>query len=85
MDLPHNPLTVNPLVNRIQPNTDGHRVHADAVESAFSCDIDYAILVKIYGSDREKRPSALHMRIWTIEEVVGFFEKASKMQHRSGS
>jgi len=40
------------LANRIQLTTDGHRVYADAVESAFGSDIDYAMLVKVYGSDR---------------------------------
>src|SRR5271168_3031098 len=40
------------LANRIQLTTDGHRVYADAVESAFGSEIDYAMLVKVYGSDR---------------------------------
>jgi IS1 family transposase len=35
---------------RIQLTTDGHRVYADAVEDAFGADIDYAMLVKLYGS-----------------------------------
>src|SRR5258707_7817128 len=41
------------LANRIQLTTDGHRVYADAVESAFGSDIDYAMLVKLYGNDNE--------------------------------
>lgn len=41
------------LTNRIQLTTDGHRVYADAVESAFGSEIDYAMLVKLYGNDRE--------------------------------
>ena len=40
------------LAHRIQLTTDGHRVYADAVESAFGSEIDYAMLVKIYGADR---------------------------------
>jgi IS1 family transposase len=40
------------LANRIQLTTDGHRVYVDAVDSAFGTDIDYAMLVKIYGADR---------------------------------
>jgi hypothetical protein len=40
------------LNHRIQLTTDGHRVYADAVESAFGSAIDYAMLVKIYGPDR---------------------------------
>jgi len=42
------------LAHRIQLTTDGHRVYADAVESAFGSEIDYAMLVKIYGADREE-------------------------------
>jgi IS1 family transposase len=39
------------LANRVQLTTDGHRVYLNAVESAFGCEIDYAMLVKIYGND----------------------------------
>lgn len=39
------------LSNRVQLTTDGHRVYLNAVESAFGSDIDYAMLVKIYGYD----------------------------------
>jgi IS1 family transposase len=42
------------LSNRVQLTTDGHRVYLQAVEQAFGNDIDYAMLVKIYGSDRGK-------------------------------
>ena len=41
------------LANRIQLTTDGHRVYVDAVESAFGSQIDYAMLVKMYGNDGE--------------------------------
>jgi IS1 family transposase len=41
------------LSNRIQLTSDGHRVYLDAVESAFGSEIDYAMLVKMYGNDRE--------------------------------
>jgi len=40
------------LTNRVQLTTDGHRVYLDAVDLAFGNNIDYAMLVKIYGSDR---------------------------------
>lgn len=39
------------LRNRIQLTSDGHRVYLDAVENAFGSDIDYAMLVKMYGTD----------------------------------
>ncbi|HEY6768117.1 MAG TPA: IS1 family transposase [Candidatus Sulfotelmatobacter sp.] len=43
--------------NRIQLTTDGHRVYAEAVENAFGSDIDYAMLVKIYGASGENPES----------------------------
>ena len=46
------------LTNQVQLTTDGHRPYLEAVESAFGVDIDYAMLIKIYGSDQtEKRYS----------------------------
>jgi IS1 family transposase len=39
------------LANRVQLTTDDHRVYLDAVESAFGSDIDYSMLVKMYGDD----------------------------------
>lgn len=42
------------LSNRVQLTTDGHRVYLDAVEYAFGDNIDYAMLVKLYSSDRGK-------------------------------
>lgn len=41
------------LANRVQLTTDGHRVYLTAVEDAFGADIDYAMLVKLYGNDAE--------------------------------
>jgi len=43
--------------NRIRLTTDGHRVYADAVESEFGADIDYAMLVKIYGASNDNPES----------------------------
>lgn len=45
------------IANRIQLTTDGHRVYADAVEDAFGADIDYAMLVKIYGASNDNPES----------------------------
>jgi IS1 family transposase len=41
------------LRNRVQLTTDGHKPYLAAVEDAFGADIDYAMLVKIYGSSGE--------------------------------
>jgi IS1 family transposase len=43
--------------NRFQLTTDGHRVYADAVEDVFGSEIDYAMLVKIYGASNENPES----------------------------
>lgn len=45
------------ITNRIQLTTDGHRVYAEAVEDAFGADIDYAMLVKIYGASNDSPES----------------------------
>ena len=45
------------ISNRIQLTTDGHRVYAEAVEDAFGADIDYAMLVKIYGAANDNPES----------------------------
>ncbi len=37
------------LANRIQLTTDGYRVYLEAVEDAFGSEVDYAMLVKLYG------------------------------------
>ncbi|MEZ5725408.1 MAG: IS1 family transposase [Paracoccaceae bacterium] len=37
------------LSNRVQLTTDGHKAYLEAVEGAFGGDIDYAMLVKLYG------------------------------------
>src|ERR1700690_1023729 len=44
------------LANRVQLTTDGHRAYLEAVEGAFGGDVDYAMLVKIYGASPEKGP-----------------------------
>jgi len=38
------------LANRVQLTSDGHKAYLEAVEGAFGADIDYAMLVKIYGA-----------------------------------
>lgn len=41
------------VANRIQLTSDGHKAYLEAVESAFGADIDYAMLVKLYGNAPE--------------------------------
>ena len=41
------------LAERVQLTTDGHRVYLNSVEDVFGADIDYAMLVKLYGAEPE--------------------------------
>ena len=47
------------LASRVQLTTDGHRPYLEAVEAGFGADVDYAMLVKLYGqpTDGQKRYS----------------------------
>jgi len=42
------------LASRVQLTTDGLKVYLEAVEGAFGCEIDYAMLVKTYESSQEE-------------------------------
>jgi IS1 family transposase len=53
------------LANRIQLTSDGHRPYLEAVEAAFGNDIDYAMLVKIYGQGPEGQ------RRYSPPQIVG--------------
>ena len=37
------------LSNRVQLTSDGHKLYLEAIEGASGADIDYAMLVKVYG------------------------------------
>lgn len=41
------------IANRIQLTSDGHKAYLEAIEDAFGADIDYAMLVKLYGNSPE--------------------------------
>ncbi len=38
------------LRNRVQVTTDGLKVYLNAIEDAFGCEVDYAMLIKLYGN-----------------------------------
>ena len=42
------------LTNRVQLTSDGHTVYLTAIESAFGCEVDYAMLVKTFESTQEE-------------------------------
>ena len=39
------------LKHRVQITTDGHKPYLEAIEGAFGYEVDYAMLIKIYGKD----------------------------------
>lgn len=41
------------LSTRVQLTSDGHKAYLQAVEEAFGADVDYAMLVKLYGASPE--------------------------------
>jgi IS1 family transposase len=45
------------VTTRIQITTDGHRAYAEAVEGAFGMDVDYAMLIKLYGAPSDNPES----------------------------
>lgn len=60
------------LRNRVQITTDGHRPYIEAVEAAFGKDVDYAMLMKVYGSDpnEERRfspPVVLSETVYVVQ------------------
>jgi len=64
------------LANRIQLTTDGYKMYLEAVDSAFAKDIDYAMLVKLYGSykptsDAFRRYSAAKFKSATKKPITG--------------
>jgi IS1 family transposase len=56
------------LANRVQLTTDGHKAYLSAVEEAFGADIDYGMLVKLYG-EPPRSPEAA--RRYSPSECVG--------------
>jgi hypothetical protein len=52
------------LANRVQLTSDGHKTYLEAVEGAFGADVDYAMLVKLYGATSESegtlQPRRMH-------------------------
>lgn len=45
------------ISGRIQMTTDGHKVYVNAVEDAFGSEIDYAMLIKVYGAPLQEDSS----------------------------
>ncbi len=58
------------LASRVQLTTDGHKAYLQAVEEAFGADIDYAMLVKLYGEPAAASTDAAARR-YSPSECVG--------------
>src|SRR4051812_19000618 len=58
------------LSNRVQLTTDGHKAYLSAVEEAFGADINYAMLVKLYGTGPATTDDAAARR-YSPAECVG--------------
>jgi IS1 family transposase len=58
------------LSNRIQLNTDGHKMYLEAVPDAFGEEIDYAQLVKIYGTSAEAQKRYSPATILGVAEAI---------------
>jgi IS1 family transposase len=56
------------LANKVHLTTDGHKAYLQAVEEAFAADIDYAMLVKLYGEPPASPEAA---RRYSPSECVG--------------
>ncbi len=57
----------NRVTERIQLTTDGHKPYLNAVENAFGADIDFAMLVKLYGETQSDSPE----RKYSPSECIG--------------
>ena len=53
------------LANRVQLTTDGHKAYLEAVEGVFGADVDYAMLIKVYG-----QPTAEGQRRYSPPECI---------------
>jgi len=58
------------LNKRVQLTTDGHKVYLNAVENAFGSEIDYAMLVKIYGKGTQEDERRYSPAVCTGAELV---------------
>ena len=61
------------LANRVRLTTDGHKAYLEAVEGAFGGDVDYAMLIKLYGGSTGSNG---HERKYSPAECSGTIKKA---------
>jgi IS1 family transposase len=67
------------LAGRVQLTTDGHKAYLEAVDGAFGQDIDYAMLIKLYGptaNEDQRRYSPAECVGSEVKVVTGKPDKA---------
>jgi IS1 family transposase len=69
------------LANRVQLTTDGHRAYLTAVEDAFGCEIDFAMLQKIYGAPQDT-PETRYRSRRVHGRSQGNYQRQSRSQPR---
>jgi IS1 family transposase len=57
------------LASRVQITTDGHKAYLEAMEGAFGGDVDYGMLIKVYG------PSLEGEKRYSPAECIGAFKE----------
>jgi IS1 family transposase len=72
------------VTTRIQLTTDGHRAYAEAVEGAFGFEVDYAMLIKLYGAPTD-RPDTRYSPAACIGTRTGILSGSPDRQHISTS
>ncbi len=72
------------VTTRIQITTDGLRAYAEAVEGAFGMDVDYAMLIKLYGAPSD-RPDTRYSPAQCIGIRTGILSGSPDPQHISTS
>jgi IS1 family transposase len=58
------------MKNRVQLSTDGLRHYVTAVEDAFGADVDYAQIVKIYGTDEAPDHRYSQPEVTSVEKTI---------------
>ena len=74
------------LANGVEVTTDGHKAYLHAVKSAFELDVDYAMLVKLYGgASRRDHPRASLQSRRMLRTITGVVCGDPDPQHISTS
>jgi IS1 family transposase len=72
------------VTTRIQITTDGHRAYAEAIEGAFGMNVDYAMLIKLYGAPSD-RPDTRYSPAACIGTRTGILSGVLDRDHISTS